>query len=84
MAFELIAEADSVKEDQTYTIKIHFDSDTNTQRNEYVLDDEVLYFIEFEQHNVLEADKDLSIDSVVEGFDAWYDEFGPNWRPVAF
>lgn len=84
MAFELIGEQDSVKEDQTYTVKVYFDSDTNTQRNEYVLDDEVLYFIEFEEHNFLEPDKDLKVDAVAEGFDAWYDEFGPDWRPVAF
>lgn len=84
MSFELLAEQDSVKGDQTYTIKLYFDSDTNTQRNEYVLDGEILYHIEFEQTNYEEPEKDLSIDAIVEGFDEWYNEFGPDWRPEAF
>lgn len=84
MAFELIGERDSVKDNQTYVIRVYFDEDTNTQRNEYVLDEEVLYYIEFEQHYLQEADKDLSIDGVVEGFDDWYEQFGPDWRPEAF
>lgn len=84
MAFEIIGERDSVKDDQTYVIKVYFDEDTNTQRNEYVLDEEVLYYIEFEQHYLQEADKDLSIDGVLEGFDDWYEQFGPDWRPEAF
>jgi hypothetical protein len=84
MAFELIGEKDSVKGDQTYAIKVYFDADTNTQRNEYVLNDEILYYIEFEQNEIQEADKDMSVDSVASGFDDWYDEFGPDWRPQAF
>lgn len=84
MAFELIGEKDSVKEDQTYTVKVYFDSDTNTQRNEYILDEEIIYHIEFEQHDLQEVEKDLSVDGVVAGFDDWYDQFGPDWRPEAF
>jgi len=84
MAFELIGEQDSVKDDQTYTIRVYFDSDTNTQRNEYILEEEILYYIEFEQSEIQEADKDVSVDSVVAGFDDWHEEFGSDWRPQAF
>lgn len=83
MSFKLIGEQDSVKENQTYTIKVYFDSDTNTQRNEYILEDEILYYIEFEQHNIQE-ENDVSLNSVVLGFDDWYETFGPDWRPDAF
>lgn len=84
MAFELIGERESAKEENVYSIRVYFDADTNTQRNEYVLDEEVLYYIEFEQHEIQEADKDLSVDGVAAGFDDWYDQFGPDWRPQAF
>lgn len=84
MAFELVGEEDSVKDDQTYTIRVYFDADTNTQRNEYVLDEEILYHIEFEQHELQEADRDLNVEAVVNGFDDWYEQFGPDWRPEAF
>lgn len=83
MSFQLVSQKNSIKEDQTYTIKAYFDSDTNTQRNEYVLDDEIIYYIEFEQHDIQE-EKDVNIDSIVSGFDDWYDEFGPDWRPEPF
>ena len=69
MAFELIGEREKVKEDQTYIIRVYFDADTNTQRNEYILDEEILYYIEFEEHEIQEADKDVSVDSVANGFD---------------
>lgn len=84
MAFELVGERDVQKGDQTYVVKVHFDADTNTQRNEYILDEEVLYHFEFEQHELQEFDEDLSVDAVVEGFNDWYDQFGPDWRPEAF
>lgn len=84
MAFELMGEKDSIKGEKIYTIKVFFDADTNTQRNEYVVNGEVLYNIEFEQHDLQDPDKDLDLDSVVSGFDDWYDEFGPNWRPSPF
>jgi hypothetical protein len=84
MSFRLIGEEESVKGNQTYLVRVLFDADTNTQRNEYVLDEETLYHIEFEQHDIEEADKDLDISAVVAGFDEWYDTFGPDWRPEAF
>jgi len=84
MAFRLVGEKDNIKDDQVYTVKVYFDPDTNTQRNEYVLDEEILYNIEFEQKNIEEFDKDLSVESVCSGFNDWYQEFGPRWRPEAF
>jgi hypothetical protein len=84
MTFELMGEKESVKEDRVYVVRMLFDSDTNTQRNEYVLNEEILYHIEFEQHNIQEAENDLDIDSVAAGFDEWYDQFGPEWLPEAF
>jgi hypothetical protein len=84
MSFTLIGERESVKGDQTYFVRVLFDADTNTQRNEYILEEETLYHIEFEQHDMQEFDKDLSIESVVVGFNDWYDKFGPDWRPEAF
>lgn len=84
MAFKLIAEQDSVKGDNTYTIRLYFDEDTNTQKNEFSLGEDVLYVFEFEQHNLLEPEKDASVESLVRGFDDWYDQFGPDWRPKAF
>ena len=84
MSFILVGEEQSVKGDQTYIVRVLFDSDTNTQRNEYVLDEETLYHIEFEQHDIQEADSDIDISAIVSGFDDWYDKFGPDWRPEAF
>lgn len=84
MSFQLLAQRDVPKEDQEYSVRVYFDADTNTQRNEYLLDEEVLYFIEFEEHNVEEASKDISIDAIVEGFNSWYELVGPDWRPQAF
>ena len=84
MAFELMGEEESVRGDQAYLVRVLFDADTNTQRNEYVLNEETLYHIEFEQHNVQEAENDIDIESIVAGFNEWYDQFGPDWRPEAF
>ena len=84
MSFELIGEQECVKEDQSYFVKLYFDADTNTQRHEYVLDDEILFYIEYEAYPHDIADVDLNVESIVNGFDDWYDTFGPNWRPALF
>lgn len=84
MAFELIGEEEVVKADQVYFIKLYFDVDTNTQRHEYVLNDEILYGLEYEAYPHEIYHTDISLESIVSGFDAWYEQFGPNWRPQAF
>jgi hypothetical protein len=84
MSFNLIDEMDCVKGDQTYVVKLYFDADTNTQRHEYVLDDEILYYFEYEAPELEEPHKNLGILFVAEGFDYWYDQFGPDWRPEPF
>ena len=84
MTFKLIDEMDCVKGDQTYTMKMYFDSDTNTQRHEYVLNDQILYHLEYEIAPVEEPEKNLEVGSIADGFDHWYEEFGPDWRPEAF
>lgn len=84
MSFNLIDEMYCVKAEQMYLVKLYFDSDTNTQRHEYILDDEILYYIEYEAFQVEDPEINIEIDSIVNGFDAWYDEFGPDWRPVPF
>jgi hypothetical protein len=84
MAFELLVQQDCVKGDQTYVVKLYFDADTNTQKHEYVLNDEVLFYIEYEAYPHDIPDIDLSLASIVEGFDLWYEQVGPDWRPEAF
>jgi len=84
MSLQLIAEKDTPKEGQNYSVRVYFDADTNTQRNEYLLDEEIMYFIEFEVHVIDEPENDIRIDSLVEGFDSWYELVGPAWRPQAF
>lgn len=84
MSFQLLNEEACVKGSQTYMIRLYFDQDTNTQKHEYSLDDQVLYHIEYEALSYEVPNKDISLESIVLGFHDWYDEFGPNWRPVAF
>lgn len=84
MSFNLVDEMYCVKEDKMYLVKLYLDSDTNTQRHEYVLDDEILYYIEYEALQVEESQDNLEIYSIADGFDAWYDQFGPDWRPEPF
>jgi hypothetical protein len=81
MAFELLNQAESVKGNKIYIIRLYFDKETNTQKHEYVLDDEVLYYLEYGAYAHEVADFDLSIEPVVAGFDAWYDQMGPDWKP---
>jgi hypothetical protein len=84
MSFKLIDEVECIKGDQTYTVKMYFDADTNTQGHEYVLDGEVLYHLNYEAPNLEEPEKNLGLNAIAEGFDYWYDQFGPDWRPEPF
>lgn len=84
MSFELIGQHEVEKENGTYVIKAYFDSDTNTQKNEYCLNKEVLFSQEYEMHYLDEPENDLDIDSVVEGFEYWFGIVGPDWRPQGF
>ena len=84
MSFELINERDIVLQDQKYIVRLYFDHDTNTQRHEYVLEDEVLYYLEYESHPFEEPEKNINFESIVNGFHNWYNQFGPDWRPKAF
>jgi len=84
MSFKLIDEVECVKGDQIYTVKMYFDADTNTQKHEYVLNDEVLYHFAYEAPDLEDPEKNLGITPIAEGFDYWYDQVGPDWRPSAF
>lgn len=84
MSFKLIDEVDCVKGEQIYRITLYFDSDTNTQKHQYILNDETLYQIEYEVEPVEDPESNLEIDSIANGFDNWYDQFGPDWRPEPF
>jgi hypothetical protein len=81
MAFELLNQAESVKGDKTYNIKLYFDKETNRQKHEYVLDEEVLYYLEYDAYSHEVAGSDISIEPIVSGFDSWYDQVGPDWKP---
>jgi hypothetical protein len=84
MSFKLIDEMDSIKGDRTYIIKMYFDTDTNTQKHEYILNDEVFYHFSYEAPDLEDPEKNLGISSIADGFDYWYDQFGPDWRPEPF
>jgi len=84
MALQLFGERECAKGDQTYVVKVFFDEDTNTQRHEYVLNGEILFHLEYEFHLPQEPAQDDRLDAIVEGFDLWYDQVGPDWRPEAF
>lgn len=84
MSFELIDEMDCIKGDQIYTIRLYFDADTNTQKHEYLIDNELLYYFEYEIPQVEKPRKDIDIKAVVEGFEYWYSQVGPDWRPEPF
>lgn len=84
MSFKLIGEEECVKGDQNYFVKLYFDEDTNTQKHEYVLNGEVLFYLEYEAYPHEIPDYDLSLESIVEGFHNWYDLVGSDWRPTVF
>jgi hypothetical protein len=84
MAFKLLAEADSIKGEQTYSVKTFLDNNTNTQRNEYILDGEILFAQEYEFVPMEEPEVNFNIQSTLDGFDIWYDIVGPDWRPTGF
>lgn len=79
MSFQLLDESEVVREGNTFIIKLYFDYDTNMQKHEYVLNDEVFYFLEYEAWPFDEPEKDLRIGSIVAGFIDWYDQFGMEW-----
>jgi hypothetical protein len=84
MAFELIDSKKRKKNNQFYTVKLYFDFDTNTQKHEYCLNENILYSLEYESYEFEDVKKDINIDSIVQGFDFWYDQVGPDWQPEAF
>jgi hypothetical protein len=84
MSFKLINEQQCIKGSNTYIVKLYFDADTNTQKHEYVLNDEVLYNFAYEAPDLEEPEKNIGISAIVDGFEYWYDQFGPDWRPSAF
>lgn len=84
MAFELLGEADCPRDGNAYSVKAFYDIDTSMQRNEYLLDNEVLFAQEYEVLEVENPETDIDIQSVINGFDIWYGVVGPDWRPTFF
>jgi hypothetical protein len=84
MAFKLLSEADCIMDDQTYNVKTFFDKKTNTQRNEYILNDKILFSQEYEMVYLEDVEKDFKIESTIDGFVYWYNMVGPDWRPFEY
>lgn len=84
MSFVLVKEQVVPKPNGTYSVKLFFDEDTNTARNEYLLEGEILYHYEYEVDPFTIPEQDLSFEHIVDAFNGWYDIVGPDWRPEAF
>ena len=84
MAFELLRTSDVVKGDRTYVVNLYFDYDTNMSRDEYTLNGEILYYYEYDASILTEPENDASLEALIEAFDLWYDQVGPDWQPEAF
>lgn len=84
MSFELLGEADCPKDGQAYSVKTFYDIESHMQRNEYLLDGELLFAQEYEVSDIQEPENDFDIQSTINGFEVWYDFVGPDWRPTFF
>jgi hypothetical protein len=80
MAFNLVREQDVPKSNGTYTVRLLFDADTNTLRNEYWIEGGILYFIEYEGGQPVDSELDAVFAFVVDAFHSWYEFVGPDWR----
>lgn len=60
------------RDGKNYTIKVLYNNDDDTLRYEYILDEDVVYYLD-QESPVDEPDKDVENQSLIDGFDYWYD-----------